>query len=89
MNRVAADIFLGESRKKIVKEGRESPGLKSRSAFIYLMFIPAIMRFMGDAPLKAQTEQDLVTTVLKVLTHIILIREINYQFMLWKIPSTP
>lgn len=52
---------------------------------MYLMFIPAIMRFMGDAPLKAQTEQDLVTTVLKVLTHILLIRDINYQFMLYKI----
>lgn len=29
---------------------------------------PAIMKFMGDFPLKGQTEQDLVTTILKVHT---------------------
>lgn len=33
------------------------------------------MRFMGDAPLKGQHEQDLVTTVLKVLIHILVIRK--------------
>lgn len=39
------------------------------------VFIPAIMRFMGDAPLKGQHEQDLVTTVLKVLTSTLVIRK--------------
>ena len=33
------------------------------------LFCPAIMKFMGDAPLKGQTEQDLVTTILKVEAH--------------------
>lgn len=41
------------------------------------MFISAIMRFMGDAPLKAQHEQDLVATVLKVLIHILVKRKID------------
>lgn len=35
----------------------------------HVVFIPAIMRFMGDVPLKGQTEQDLVNIILKVLTH--------------------
>lgn len=39
------------------------------------VFIPAIMRFMGDAPLRGQQEQDLVTTVLKVLAHILVIKK--------------
>lgn len=30
-------------------------------------FCLAVMKFMGDFPLKGQTEQDLVTTILKVL----------------------
>lgn len=30
---------------------------------------PALMKFMGDFPLKGQTEQDLVATILKVHTH--------------------
>lgn len=32
----------------------------------YLFFCPAIMKFMGDFPMKGQTEQDLVATILKV-----------------------
>lgn len=31
----------------------------------YCVF-PAVMKFMGDFPLKGQTEQDLVTAILKV-----------------------
>ncbi len=42
---------------------------------------PAIMKFMGDFPLKGQTEQDLVTTILKVHTLYLILfdRHIEYK----------
>lgn len=46
------------------------------------VFCVAVMRFMGDAPLRGQSEQEVVSTFLKVNTHIIILQSFFFESVL-------
>lgn len=85
MNRVASDIFLGEMHDRNTVLFCLNWLYVSSWCWSLVKFglVLAIMKFMGDHPLRGQSEQFVVCTILKVKHHLTSVTQQTNHFALW------